>query len=329
MISRLFTVALLSLLAASCTRRVAGPVPPAGAGMSSTAVTMRRQVVNAADAGDGDARARALRRRILAEPGSLEARLDLAAHYRRMGAPELAIEHYRLAAERFPESAEVQVELAKALRAQSLAAEAAAGLAKFLEGRPADRKLAAAWSWLGILRDGLDDWAGAEAAHRSAVGSDPTNAALRNNLGYNLLLQGKREAAAAEFRRALEIQPGSEIARNNLGMALAARPADALSAWKTASGPAAAHNNLAAMLIEQGRYQEARRELNTALGYKRDYPAALRNLRILSELDGQPAAFSHAPVRPWWERLVRSVGRALAGTEPRKSEGAATTTASR
>ena len=47
---------------------------------------------------------------------------------------------------------------------------------------------------------------------------------LRINLGYNLLLQGKNEEAAAEFRRALVLRPDSQTARNNLGLAMAARP---------------------------------------------------------------------------------------------------------
>ena len=326
---RILALSLLVLLGLSCARRAAGPATPAGPGMSWTAATMRRQVVNAVNAGDGDARARALRRRVLAEPGNIEARMDLAAHYQRLGAPELAIEHYRLAAERFPDDPKPQVALAKALHRQSATTEAAAGLVRFLENRPADRKLASAWSWLGILRDRLGDYPGGELAHRKAVEGDPASDTFHNNLGYNLLLQRKADAAAAEFRRALEIRPGSEVARNNLGIALAARPSDALSNWKAASGPAAAHTNLAALLIEQGRYEEARHELTTALGYKRDDPAALRNLQLVSELDGRPAAFRQQTVRPWWERLVRTVGRALAGTEPRKPEEAATKTASR
>jgi len=116
---------------------------------------------------------------------------------------------------------------------------------------------------------------------------------LHNNLGYNLLLQGQPEAGAAEFRRAIEIDPRSQIAHNNLGAALAAQShpdaAEALSEWQRASDPAVAHNNLAAVLMEQGRYTEARLELDAALQLHRDLPAALANLRLVSEKDGLPA----------------------------------------
>ena len=47
---------------------------------------------------------------------------------------------------------------------------------------------------------------------------------------------------------------------------------------------------MAAVLIEQGRFADARREINIALGYKPDNPAALHNLALVSQLDGQPAA---------------------------------------
>src|SRR5207245_499216 len=77
------------------------------------------------------------------------------------------------------------------------------------------------YSWLGILRDESGLWPVGEPAHRKAIELAPSADYLHNNLGYNLLMQQKNEAAAEEFREALKLNPGSQMAPNNLGMALA------------------------------------------------------------------------------------------------------------
>lgn len=323
MIWRLSAFVAILLVSCSCTRQtVSVPTPKPVSHPSAVAVAMRRQAINAVDAGDGDLRVRALRQKMAAEPGNLAVRLELARHYEQRGFPEVAAEHYRLAAEQFPAAAEVQVRLAKLLRNQGMVAQAAAGLAKFLEGRKPVPELADAFSLLGILRDEMGDLKAAEAAHRAAAELRPDQDRFHNNLGYNLLLQGDAGAAAKEFRRALSIRPDSQIARNNLGLALAAEPKEAVLQWQSVSGPAAAHSNLAAVLIEKGQYAEARRELEIALGYKRDHLAALRNLQLLSEMDGGEAAFRQRSFDPWWKRFCRAFGKAVVGYETPASKEA-------
>src|SRR5207302_1362823 len=115
---------------------------------------------------------------------------------------------------------------------------------------------------------------------------------LHNNLGYNLLMQGKNGEAVAEFREALKRNPASLVARNNLGIALARQDAsrEAVANWQSVSDPATAHNNLAAVWIEKRNYVAARAELEIALGYNRNLAAALKNLELVSRLDGNPAA---------------------------------------
>ena len=168
--------------------------------------------------------------------------------------------------------------------------------------------------WLGILQDEAREYPAAETNHRAAIDRQPGFDWLHNNLGYNLLLQGKSQEAAAEFRQALTINASSALARNNLGLALAADSKDALLQWQSVSDPATVHNNLAAILIEQGRYSEARKELNLALGYKPDHMAALANLALCSDLDGKPAqvvlpAKAHAAKG---DGSLHKVGRAFA-----------------
>lgn len=276
------TLLLLSTLLISCTHhQIVKTAPPP--------TIWDRQIHNAVDAGDGDYRLRALRDRVAAEPENIPVRIELAKAYRDRNYPEIALEISRLAVARFPNSGEAQLSLIRDLRAVNRRAEAIATLELFLKERPAAG--AEYWSWLGILRDESGLWPSGESAHRKAIEVAAAADYLHNNLGYNLLMQKKNEEAAAEFREALRLNPGSEIARNNLGTALALSnaTAQAIATWQSATGAAGAHNNLAAVWIEKGNYAEARKELDVALGYNRSHPAALRNLELVTRLDGQPA----------------------------------------
>ena len=208
-------------------------------------------------------------------------------------------------------------------------AEAIAGLEAFLKAHPESG--AEYYSWLGILRDESGLWPLGEPAHRKALELAPATDSLHNNLGYNLLMQKKNEEAAGEFREALKLNPGSQMARNNLGIALAQSnaPAQAVANWQSASDPATAHNNLAAVWIEKGNYAEARKELDLALGYNRAHPAALRNLELIGRLDGKPATLQAKPVTATrWQRFGSSVRKLFVGplddsrTEAAKSASA-------
>lgn len=250
---------------------------------------MQRQVRNAVDAGDGDLTARRLRERVMAEPRNEELRIQLAEHYRQAGLNDLAIEYLRLGVERFPQSERMMLRLTESLYEQKEFVEAAAQLEGFLNRRPST----AGAAWLGIVRDEQGNWKAGESAHRAALAQNPVNARVRNNLGYNLLQQGKRTEAIAELRQAVAQDPAMAAAHNNLAMALARgsrqERGEALAQWRMMSDPAAAHSNLGAVLIEQGAYVEARQEIQAALGLRPDLPQALHNLKLVSELDGKPA----------------------------------------
>jgi Flp pilus assembly protein TadD len=271
---------------------------------------MERQVENAVDAGEGDYEIRVLRLKMAQQPDNLETRLALAKRYEAAGSPELALEHYRLAAARFPESAEVHLRLAKALRRLGARVEAARELSEFMQSHP--QTSADFPSLLGIILDEQKRWAEGEKAHRQALALAPQMDALHNNLGYNLLMQGKNDAAAEEFREALRLNSHSALARNNLGMALAIKPDQTAVDWQGLGDPAAAHNNMAAALIQQGRYADARRELDLALGYNRTYSAALNNLKLVSELDGKPASIpAKATPQTRWAKMKSGLRKAF------------------
>lgn len=305
----------LILLLGSCSKRLT--TSQGGGAPHAVHTIMQRQVQNAVDAGDGDAIARSLRERMTAAPDDIEIRISLAEHYRKQGITELAIEHFRLAAERLPDSSRLALLLAQTLDEQGQTREAATALAHFLERtNDPDPELPA---WLGIFRDKLGDWQEGESAHRAALARNPSNAAFHNNLGYNLLKQGKRAEAALELRKALEIQPRLEVARNNLALALMheagpEQKREAVEHWQSVSTPSAAHNNAAAALIEQGRLEEARKELETALVHQRDFVPALKNMALLSELDGKPAAVPAAK-KSGFRRFMRKAWVAFAGIE--------------
>ncbi len=326
-------IAILAGFSASCVHQdqtLSGipPLPSAKVDKSAKqSSAFERQITNATDLGEGDYQVRELRQKMSAEPDNLAVRLELIEHYTRGGYPELALEHCRLAATRFPESADVQLRMAKLLDGMKLPREAADGLSTFLAAHP--QKAPEYESWLGILRDEQKDWKAGEKAHRAALALDTTRDSLHNNLGYNLLMQGRPKEAAQEFREALKLRPDSEVARNNLGMALAATPApeppkgeatsaeatsnDALLHWQSISDPATAHSNMAALLIGQKRYSEARRELDLALGYNKDHPAALANLKLVSELDGKPAVIPIKPVQTKWSRFRSTIAKIVGG----------------
>src|SRR5580704_9558808 len=188
--------ALAAVLAsASCTPHVQTTSPPA------VTTVMERQAHNAVELGDGDLQAQQLRKRLAANARDLDARILLARLYAQRGLPDLALEHYRLAAAQFQDSPVVALALAKTLREMGESEGALKAIAD---------STAKTWELLslqGIILDEQGRFALAEPVHRAALALDPSRSALHTNLGYNLLLQGQGEAAAAEFRRALEIDP--------------------------------------------------------------------------------------------------------------------------
>jgi Flp pilus assembly protein TadD len=292
-------LAAASLFGCACTHTIVTrsgvPVPAAPAAQPAPVSAFDRQIRNARDAGDGDYLLRTLRERVAAEPDSVGARLDLAKAYQERGYPDVALEICRLAAARFPESAEVELALVRLLHELKQDSEAVAGLQAFLKQHPQNGS--EYYSWLGILWDELGELPTGELAHRQAIALAPTVDYLHNNLGYNLLRQHKPVEAATEFREALRLNPASQFARNNLGLALAGQnqAREAVASFQTGADAATAHSNLAAVLMEKGNYTEARKELALALSYNKQHPAALKNLELLSRLDGNAATLPGAP----------------------------------
>ncbi len=286
---------------------------------------MVRQAQNAKDAGDGDLELRRLRQFLAANPNSEDARVLLARYYEAHGLPDLALEHYRLAAAEFPNSQAIALSLAKTLRAMGAGDEAVRALAGF-NARQAHPD-ADALSLQAVLEDELGRYAAAEATHRAAIAASPDRSDLHNNLGFHLLSAGSNEAAIAEFHRAIELEPQSEVAHNNLATALArtgaAGATEAVSEWSRFAGKAQAHNNLAAVRIEEGRYTEARAELASALAIDPNLPTALANLQLVAAKDGGAVTLAPGNARVKRSIWAKIFGKKLSGRSGESKSAAA------
>ncbi len=311
-------VILIAIGCCACVRVTPVAQTPPTPAKSSVSTNMTRQAINAIDAGDGDYQARTLRARLDANPQDLNARLELARYYQHAGFPEVAIEHCRLACERAPESVEAHLALAKMLRDAHRTAEGAAVLNTFAASSTAAGNSVEIQAWLGVLEDEAGDWKTGETAHRKAVELAPGRDDLLNNLGYCLLEQGRKAEAADVFRQALKRNPQSVIARNNLGLAVAENPREAVLNWQSTADPASAHNNMAVALIEAGKYAEARREIQTALGYNPRHTAALNNLRLISALESKPIQVT-PPSPGAWSRMVSAWRRYLSNGKSKEN----------
>jgi len=318
----IWIVALTVVAGSSCVSRTQTVKVPSKPAASESAFA--RQIHNAHSAGDGDYQLLQARQKVAAEPANPLARVELAKLYQNRGFPDVALEICRLAAARFPESGDVQLTLVRSLYALHQPEEAITGMEAFLQAHP--QQSPEYYSWVGLLYDGTGRWTDGESWHRKAMAIGPAADYLHNNLGYNLLMQKKGAEAAAEFREALRLNPDSEVARNNLGMALASdnQAAAAVTNWQISTDPATAYNNVAAVLIEQGNFAAARQELEKALSYNKAHPAALKNMELLSRLDGKAATLPSKPTATLWERWKTGFIRLWVGPLDSQAEPAKT-----
>jgi hypothetical protein len=75
--------------------------------------------------------------------------------------------------------------------------------------------------------------------------------------------------------------------------------------------------------MEQGDYEGARRELELALGYRKDHPAALHNLQLIAEAKGGSMTLPSGHNDSSWRRFVRTLEHVFigSGTESKPAVG--------
>lgn len=296
----------------------------------------KQQTQGAFDPLTDDPRVQALRTRLRLNPQDVAARLELAGVYEVYRFYDSGLEQYmetlRLARSgpgaSGPLAAQAVLGLGRCARASGRTREVIPLLEAALKEWPS----AGSWNELGLLYDELGDFTAGERALREAMAQDAGSARLHNDLGYNLLLQNKTEAAEGEFRRALELNPKSATPRNNLGVVLARRGdlQGALEQFQSVADAATAHNNLAVILLETGRYEQSREELVKSLAIRHYFAPALANFKLVQERIRERAELLEVgPPRPGTVPALSALPEAGAVTppapdnrSPRQKEGA-------
>ncbi|MEZ5543244.1 MAG: tetratricopeptide repeat protein [Pseudomonadota bacterium] len=147
---------------------------------------------------------------------------------------------------------------------------------------------------LGLVRSMTGDNAAARVALERAVRLQPGNAMLRNNLGCVLRALGETAAAATQFREAVALRPDYVSANVNLGVALidGGHYTEAERVLRAVLALAPEHpealNNLGTSLRQQGHYREATGYYRRALRAQPHYPDALANLGMSLLFDNNP-----------------------------------------
>lgn len=189
------------------------------------------------------------------DPNNPWVRLGLAESF-------LATNEVSAARERFDELQSVEAVKARALQGKGLALmrlnRRDDALAVLTAATDADATLWRAWNGIGGLHDLGRRFDLATAAYERALALRPDSAAIRNNMGYSLLLQGKPKEAVRLLTDALQHDARLEAAHANLRLALAmqGRYGDA-RAGLTKNRQAAALNNIGFVALSRGDLDDA------------------------------------------------------------------------
>lgn len=197
----------------------------------------------------------------------------------------------------------------------------------FLERDARDRRAYAAFN-RGVLEPGLE---AKVAAYRDALRESPDLVEAHYNLALALDRLGQKGEAENEYRKVLDLRPGSEQAAMNLGALLYddRRYADAIAVYRRALATqptsVALRNNLAESYRAAGRTQDSRREFEAILRDQPGYAPAHYGLALLfdDQLRDPARAVAHyrrylalapdAPdadrVRGWLQRIEPDDGR--------------------
>jgi tetratricopeptide (TPR) repeat protein len=141
---------------------------------------------------------------------------------------------------------------------------------------------------LGIRALDAQDWNAAAAQFRRGLALEPDHAALRHRLGTALYMKGEHAAARAEFEHAIRVSPEFARAHYSLGVLAAAegQHADAIRYFSTAlqhqADYAEAHLRLAASLRALGRPGESLAHYQKVLAYPHERVYILALARLLA-----------------------------------------------
>lgn len=202
-----------------------------------------------------------------------------------------AADLFHLALEKEPENPGAMLYLGKISREQADLTSSLQWLNKAAELKPENPEIL---TELAITNDtiGQEHLVYAEPIYRKVVELRPMMAAAHNNLGFNLLLQGRYLEAIESFGKALVIDRKSIRTKNNLATAylLNNEKDKALALYEGAVGKAAAYNNLGYIYMTQGNWDQAEKAFKMALAINPVfYNKAQQNLERLNNLRAESA----------------------------------------
>jgi predicted CXXCH cytochrome family protein len=190
--------------------------------------------------------------------------LELGDAYSNTNQFSKAVESYRQALARKPNSAVFLRRMANALRSSGQPQQALDVLLHATQAEPAD---AEAFYDLGLLQSDLGRKPEAIASLRKATELDPEFADAQNSLGAVLAETGQSGPAETAIRAALRIAPTLAAAHANLANLLAYRNDLAEAAWhfEHAGNKAADQFNYGVTLARMNRLADAERHIEAAL----------------------------------------------------------------
>jgi Flp pilus assembly protein TadD len=193
---------------------------------------------------------------------------------------------FGLALEKAPENARAMLYLGKIARDQADLTSSLQWLNKAAELQPENPEIL---TELAMTNDtiGQEHLAYAEPLYRKVVEIRPNSAAAHNNLGFNLLLQGRYVEAIETFSKALAMSPQNARTKNNMATAylLNNEKEKALALYEGSVGKAAAYNNLGYIYMTQGNWDQAEKAFKMALATNPVfYTKAQQNLERLNRL---------------------------------------------
>jgi serine/threonine protein kinase/Flp pilus assembly protein TadD len=200
------------------------------------------------------------------DPEYADAHYNLGIALKARGDLDGAIRHYRRAAQINPRDADFHNNLGNALGEKG---DREGAIREYQAAIKSNAKHRRAHYSLGTALLEKGDLKGAIRALRTAVRIDPRYAPAHFHLGLTLERKGDLDGAIPAFKSCLEIDPGSAEAHHNLGNALKRKgdPEGPIREYQAAlaispNNPAG-HCALGLLYMEQGRFAEALRSLQT------------------------------------------------------------------
>jgi Flp pilus assembly protein TadD len=137
---------------------------------------------------------------------------------------------------------------------------------------------------MGVVATRESKFAEADQHFHKAWQIGPQTAGLATDMGYRLYLEHRLPEAEQMLRKAVEMEPNHPAANNNLGLVLGQmnRIDEAMACFRKVNSEADAHANLAYVMTQIGRTEEAKQEFSIALSKDPNMRSAANGLLALT-----------------------------------------------